>query len=137
MTAISSTILFAMAYIFFEKKYIDELVDQSNRVIDARTRFLATMGHELRTPLNGIIGVVNLMKQEKDVAMQEEYLQILKYCSDHMLHQVNNILDFNKIEAGKLDIYPVELNLQQLLRNVGMPFIALMQEKRRGTKNGN
>jgi len=129
MTAISSTIVFAMAYLFFEKKYINELVDQSNRVIDARTRFLATMGHELRTPLNGIIGVVNLMKQEKDVAMQEEYLQILKYCSDHMLHQVNNILDFNKIEAGKLDIYPVELNLQQLLRNVGMPFIALMQEK--------
>ena len=129
MTAISSTIVFAMAYIFFEKKYINELVDQSNRVIDARTRFLATMGHELRTPLNGIIGVVNLLKQEKDPATQEEYFQVLKYCSDHMLHQVNNILDFNKIEAGKLDIYPVELNLQQLLRNVGMPFIALMQEK--------
>ncbi|MFI5162158.1 MAG: hybrid sensor histidine kinase/response regulator [Sphingobacteriales bacterium] len=129
MTAISSTIVFAMAYLFFEKKYINELVDQSNRVIDARTRFLATMGHELRTPLNGIIGVVNLMKQEKDAAMQEEYLQILKYCSDHMLHQVNNILDFNKIEAGKLDIHPVELNLQQLLKNVGMPFYALMQDK--------
>lgn len=129
MTAISSTIVFAMAYLFFEKKYINELVDQSNRVIEARTRFLATMGHELRTPLNGIIGVVNLLKQEKDPATQDEYFQILKYCSDHMLHQVNNILDFNKIEAGKLDIYPVELNLQHLLRNVGMPFIALMQEK--------
>ncbi|HZX57606.1 MAG TPA: ATP-binding protein [Mucilaginibacter sp.] len=129
MTAISSTIVFAMAYLFFEKKYINELVDQSNRVIEARTRFLATMGHELRTPLNGIIGVVNLLKQEKDPATQEEYFQVLKYCSDHMLHQVNNILDFNKIEAGKLDIYPVELNLQQLLKNVGMPFIALMQEK--------
>ena len=127
--AISSTIVFAVAYIFFEKKYIKELMEQSNKVIDARTQFLATMGHELRTPLNGIIGVINLLKQQNMDAQQEEYFQILKYCSDHMLQQVNNILDFNKIEADKLEIHPVELNLKQFLQNVGMPFIALFQEK--------
>ncbi len=127
--AISSTIVFAVAYIFFEKKYIKELMEQSNRVIDARTQFLATMGHELRTPLNGIIGVINLLKQQKRDEQDEEYFQILKYCSDHMLQQVNNILDFNKIEADKLEIHPVELNLQQFLLNVGMPFITLFQEK--------
>ncbi|MGZ3834011.1 MAG: hybrid sensor histidine kinase/response regulator, partial [Mucilaginibacter sp.] len=127
--AISSTIVFAVAYIFFEKKYIKELMEQSNKVIDARTQFLATMGHELRTPLNGIIGVVNLLKLKHNEAQQEEYYQILKYCSDHMLQQVNNILDFNKIEADKLEIHPVELNLKQLLMNVGTPFITLFQEK--------
>ncbi len=127
--AISSTIVFAVAYIFFEKKYITELMDQSRRVIDSRTQFLATMGHELRTPLNGIIGVINLLKQEHTPAQQAEYFQVLKYCSDHMLQQVNNILDFNKIEADKLEIHPVELNLKQLLLNVGTPFIALFQEK--------
>src|ERR1700744_1213267 len=127
--AISSTIVFAVAYIFFEKNYIKELMEQSNRVIDARTQFLATMGHELRTPLNGIIGVINLLKQQKRDEQNEEYFQILKYCSDHMLQQVNNILDFNRIEANKLEIHPVELNLQQFLLNVGMPFITLFQEK--------
>lgn len=127
--AISSTIVFAVAYIFFEKKYIKELMEQSNKVIDARTQFLATMGHELRTPLNGIIGVVNLLKQQKRDAQQEEYFQILKYCSDHMLQQVNNILDFNKIEADKLEIHPAELNLKQFLLNVGMPFLTLFHEK--------
>ncbi|MBS1502818.1 MAG: response regulator [Bacteroidetes bacterium] len=129
ITAIASTIVFAVSYLFFEKKYINELVDQSNRVIEARTRFLATMGHELRTPLNGIIGVISLLRKEKDPVKQEEYFQILKYCSDHMLHQVNNILDFNKIEADKLEIHPIELNLRQLLLNVGMPFAALFAEK--------
>jgi len=129
VVAISSTIVFAVAYLFFEKKYINELVEQSNRTIEARTRFLATMGHELRTPLNGIIGVVNLLREEKNLAQQEEYYQILKYCSDHMLQQVNNILDFNKIEADKLEIHPVKLNMKQLLDNVGMPFTALFQEK--------
>jgi signal transduction histidine kinase len=127
--AISSTIVFAVAYIFFEKKYIKELMEQSNKLIDARTQFLATMGHELRTPLNGIIGVISLLKQQNRDAQQEEYFQILKYCSDHMLQQVNNILDFNKIEADKLEIHPVELNLKQFLLNVGMPFITLFQEK--------
>ncbi|WPU95437.1 ATP-binding protein [Mucilaginibacter sabulilitoris] len=129
VVAIFSTIVFAVAYIFFEKKYINELMEQSQRVIDTRTQFLATMGHELRTPLNGIIGVINLLKQDHTPSQHEEYIQVLKYCSDHMLHQVNNILDFNKIEANKLEIHPVELNLRQLLLNAGMPFTALSREK--------
>lgn len=127
--AISSTIIFAVAYIFFEKKYIKELMMQNNRVIDSRTQFLATMGHELRTPLNGIIGVINLLKHEENGKQRDEYYQVLKYCSDHMLQQVNNILDFNKIEANKLEIHPVQLNLRQLLLNAGMPFTTLFQEK--------
>ena len=129
MIAISSTIVFAVAYIFFEKKYINQIMEQSSKVIDARTQFLATMGHELRTPLNGIIGVINLLKYEDSTPKREEYYQVLKYCSDHMLQQVNNILDFNKIEANKLEIHPVQLNLRQLLLNVGMPFVTTFQEK--------
>jgi signal transduction histidine kinase len=127
--AISSTIVFAVAYIIFEKKYINELMEQSTRMINSRSQFLATMSHELRTPLNGIIGVINLLKQEHSLSQQGEYIQTLKYCSDHMLQQVNNILDFNKIEADKLEIHPVELNLKQLLLNVSIPFSALFQEK--------
>jgi signal transduction histidine kinase len=129
LIAILSTIVFAVAYIFFEKKYINELMARNKKVIEARTQFLATMGHELRTPLNGIIGVVNLLKQQSRDEQQEEYFQILKYCSDHMLQQVNNILDFNKIEADKLEIHPVELNLKQFLLNVGIPFTTLFLEK--------
>lgn len=129
IVAISSTIIFAVAYIFFEQKYINELREQSTKIIEARTQFLATMGHELRTPLNGIIGVVNLLRKGPTLEEQEEYFQILKYCSDHMLQQVNNILDFNKIEADKLEIHPVEVNLGQLLRNMGMPFTTIFQEK--------
>jgi signal transduction histidine kinase/CheY-like chemotaxis protein len=129
VVAISSTIVFALAYIFFEKKYISELMKQNKRVIDTRTQFLATMGHELRTPLNGIIGTINLLKNERDLSKQDEYIQILKYCSDHMLQQVNDILDFNKIEADKLEIHPVALNLKQLLLNVGLPFMPLFEER--------
>ncbi len=129
ITAICSTIVFAALYTLFEKKYIEELVEQSNSFINAKTQFLATMGHELRTPLNGIIGVVNLIKDEPDAVKQEEYVQIIKYCSEHMLQQVNDILDFNKMEAGKLELHLVEFNLRALLINTSKPFIVLCKGK--------
>ncbi|HZY35786.1 MAG TPA: ATP-binding protein [Mucilaginibacter sp.] len=129
ITAICTTIVFASLYTFFEKKYIDELVEQSNKVIDAKTQFLATMGHELRTPLNGIIGVVNLVKDESNTVKRNEYLQIIQSCSDHMLQQVNDILDFNKIEAGKFAFKPVDFNLRELLLNISTPFVARAREK--------
>jgi signal transduction histidine kinase/CheY-like chemotaxis protein len=127
-TAIIMTITFASFYILFEKKYIHELLNQSKVAIDTRTRFLSTMGHELRTPLNGIIGTLNLLKQDHGL-YKDEYFQTLVYCSDHMLQQVNNILDFNRIEADKLEIHPVKLNLYQLLNNIGMPFTSSIHEK--------
>jgi signal transduction histidine kinase/CheY-like chemotaxis protein len=126
--AIIMTIIFATSYIVFEKKYIHELLNQSKLAIDARTRFLSTMGHELRTPLNGIIGTLNLLRQDHGL-YKDEYFQTLIYCSDHMLQQVNNILDFNRIEADKLEIHPVKLNLYQLLTNIGMPFTTSIREK--------
>ncbi len=69
------------------------------------------------------------MKNESDQVKQEEYIQILQYCSDHMLQQVNDILDFNKIEAGKLELHPVKVNLSHLLLKTIKPFIALSIEK--------
>jgi len=124
-TALGSTIVLAALYTFFEKKYIEEIVTQSNRVINTKTQFLATMGHELRTPLNGIIGIVNLLKQENSATRQAEYISILQNSADHMLQQVNDILDFNKIEAGKLELHPVAINLNSFLLNVCLPFKVL------------
>jgi signal transduction histidine kinase/BarA-like signal transduction histidine kinase len=129
VSAIVSTIGFAYINISLERKYLKELIDQKNHTIASRTQFLSTMGHELRTPLNGIIGAINLLKKSGSLPEQQEYFDILKYCSDHMLHQVNDILDFNKIEAGKLEIHPLEVNLKQLLVNSTIPFAGLFEEK--------
>jgi signal transduction histidine kinase/CheY-like chemotaxis protein len=125
VVAICSTIVFATLYTLFEKKYIDELVEQSNKVINTKTQFLATMGHELRTPLNGIMGIVGLLKNETDTIKKEEYIQIIKSCSDDMLQLINDILEFNKIEAGKLDIQSKKINLKQFLIDISYPFIVL------------
>ena len=127
--AIGATISFAYINVDLERKYLKELIDQKNETIVSRTQFLSTMGHELRTPLNGIIGAINLLKKGENLPEQQEYFDILKYCSDHMLLQINDILDFNKIQAGKLEIHPLKVNLKTLLDNSTIPFANQFEEK--------
>ncbi|RYE31136.1 MAG: response regulator [Sphingobacteriaceae bacterium] len=123
------TASFGFSFIYSHKLNFDSLIEQKNNTISSRTRFLSTMGHELRTPLNGVIGAVNLLKEEKYLAEDNEYFRILKYCSVHMLNLVNDILDFNKIEAGKLELHKVALNLKQLVTDAALPFYNSFEEK--------
>jgi CheY-like chemotaxis protein len=104
-------------------------IKKTEEAMEARSRFLSNMGHELRTPLNGIIGATNLLRKGNSFPEQKEYLSILKYCSDHMLGLVNDILDFNKIEAGQLDLHPSPINLQHLLQQSALPFQNRFVEK--------
>jgi signal transduction histidine kinase len=108
-SAILLTLCFSSAYIYYEKKYLKAIMNEKNGAIAARTRFLSTMGHELRTPLNGIIGALNIIQDEDPQFSKNQYFPILKYCSNHMQQLINDILDFNKIEADKLSIHPIKV----------------------------
>lgn len=124
--------VFAYLSVYLERRYATALLAQILKTEDAmhaRTRFLSSMGHELRTPLNGIIGATNLLRSGRSLTEQKEYLDILKYCSDHMLGLVNDVLDFNKIEAGQLDLHPIEVNLARILQQSILPFYNRFEEK--------
>lgn len=85
---------------------------------NAKSRFLSNMSHELRTPLNGIIGASNLLLEENYLPHQKQSLDILKYSSEHMMVLINDILDFNKIEAGKLELETRPVNLMQFMNRM-------------------
>jgi signal transduction histidine kinase/CheY-like chemotaxis protein len=107
------------------KKNERELIAAKEKAEDAskaKAQFLSNMSHELRTPLNGIIGIVNIMLSEKHLEAQKEQLDILKYSSDHMLSLVNDILDFNKIEAGKVELDKSVFNLSAILDKTAIVF---------------
>jgi signal transduction histidine kinase/CheY-like chemotaxis protein len=84
----------------------------------AKTQFLSNMSHELRTPLNGIIGLTNILLSEAVLPSQAKHLEVLKYSSDHMLLLINDILDFNKIEAGKVTLEHEPFNLLETIEKV-------------------
>lgn len=95
----------------------------------AKSRFLSNMSHELRTPLNGIIGASNLLLQENYLPHQKSNLDILKYSSEHMMVLVNDILDFNKIEAGKLELETRPVNIMQFMNKIINQFAGQVQTK--------
>ena len=100
----------------------------------AKSRFLSTMSHELRTPLNGIIGTSNILLQEDFLPEQRPHLDILKYSSEHMMMLINEILDFNKIESGKLQLGQDPVDLKQFLEKITMQFTAQAVAKNIGFK---
>jgi signal transduction histidine kinase len=81
----------------------------------AKEEFLSNMSHELRTPLNGIIGTTNLLMHEPATPSQQKYYDVLRHTSDHMLHLVNHILDFSKINEGKLNLDRNIFNLKHII----------------------
>ena len=95
----------------------------------AKSRFLSNMSHELRTPLNGIIGASNLLLQEEYLTEQKSHLDILKFSSEHMMILINEILDFNKIEAGKFELESLPVDIKAFLRKLEAQFSVQAQVK--------
>jgi len=85
---------------------------------EAKSEFLSTMSHEIRTPLNAVIGMSNLLMMGNPRPDQKENLDVLKFSANNLLSIVNDVLDFNKIESGKLIFENTRFNLIDLINNI-------------------
>jgi two-component system sensor histidine kinase/response regulator len=88
----------------------------------AKSQFLAHMSHDIRTPMNGIMGMIELALDTPLTVEQREYLQVAQGSADSLLRLLNDILDFAKIEAGRLDLESIEFRLRE---HLGMMLKAL------------
>jgi adenylate cyclase len=92
--------------------------EQAEQASTAKSEFLANMSHELRTPMNAIIGFTRLiMRRCKDILPERQYgnLEKILASANHLLGLINDVLDLSKIEAGRMELRPVEFALEPLV----------------------
>jgi len=97
---------------------IERLLHESQRAVQFKSQFLANMSHEIRTPMNGIIGLTELTLDTKLSAEQRTNLDMVCSSAKSLLSVINDVLDFSKVEAGKLDLEEIEFNLREHLNGI-------------------
>jgi len=87
------------------ERVLTEAKESAERSARSRADFLANMSHEIRTPMNGVIGSASLLASSNELSeSQMEYVRVIQSCGDSLLGLINDVLDFSKIDAGKLEL---------------------------------
>lgn len=100
---------------------IDNVILASRKAEEAaqsKQQFMSTMSHEIRTPLNEVIGITNLLLQGKPRQDQMDFIKTLRFSGNHLLTLVNDVLDYNKMESGKIEFEQNLFNLSDFLNDI-------------------
>ena len=114
-----------------ERRRAQELAlarDEAQRANAAKSLFLASMSHEIRTPMNAVIGLTHLALQGALEGRQRDYVAKAHASSKALLALLNDILDYSKVEAGKLSLEAEEFGVEEVVENVGELFSARLEE---------
>ncbi len=97
---------------------IQAALEQAEAANVTKSRFLATMSHEIRTPMNGVLGMAEALSQTPLNAKQQEYISVISSSGKTLLTIINDILDYSKMEAGKLEMDPHSFHLPTMIKEI-------------------
>ncbi|MDR3542811.1 MAG: ATP-binding protein [Desulfosporosinus sp.] len=109
-----------------ELMHTNKALEKQNR---AKSEFLANMSHEIRTPMNGVLGMAQLLQLTELSDEQKDFVKILISSGKSLLKIINDILDYSKLEAGKVELDAIEFSLKELVRETVIPFLIEAEKK--------
>lgn len=120
--------------------HLEELVTERTRALSiakeaaeaanrAKSTFLSTMSHELRTPLSGMMGLTELLLRRSEDAASREQLERMATAQQRLLHVINGLLDFSKLESGRMTLECASFTLDSIMRRVESLFAPQVREK--------
>ncbi len=123
-TVVHGMILFKNTSVFHEKeqqekKRLQVAFEEADSASKAKTEFLNRMSHDIRTPINGVMGMLEIIrKNREDHERVDDCLEKIQVSSSHLLALVNDVLDMSKLESGQTVLEPVDFDIAQLMRDV-------------------
>jgi PAS domain S-box-containing protein len=108
---------------------IEKARENSEILARAKSEFLANMSHEIRTPLNAIVGFIELLKEEDEGKKSTQYIDIIEKSSNSLLKIIEDILDFSKLESGKMNIDKIDFNSKAEFEVITHLFLAKSSKK--------
>lgn len=119
---------------FFVRKTMEEQMEKARQLAEesskAKSDFVANMSHELRTPLSAILGFTELLKKTKLTSRQTEYLDAICASGSNLLSTINDIMDLSKLDAKKISLEALPVNLPELLQSIQMMLASKVRYKK-------